>query len=123
MKVRHVLGSLLLATGALVLVPTFLSAQGEVVDAQPGVRITLLESGDILVTGDFLLEVPNGEAYVLAHDMSFSADGDRLVTMRNGVSVQVRGFVVEADSGSFVTGERSDPRNVRMQDARISRLQ
>ncbi len=121
MKPHRVLCLVVVGTASSIGLPALLSAQNEAVD-EPQVRITLLSSGEIRVSGEFLLETPNREASITGTDAVMREDR-RVTDFSNGMSVALRGFVVEADSGLLFIGENGDMPYVRLQDARISRTQ
>ena len=119
MNIPRVLGISLIAVAASIVVPGLLSAQS---DEQPEVRITLLESGDIQVSGDFLLDTPSGVwslTRVEGEQVQVS-EGARVIDFGGGISVQSGAFVVDASAGRVVVGERGEASFIRMQDATIS---
>jgi hypothetical protein len=58
MNLRPVLGLVAIAAIVAIAQPTILSAQNEPGSDQPQVRLKLLESGEIEITGDVVLDVP-----------------------------------------------------------------
>jgi hypothetical protein len=122
MKIRQALGIVVVAAAAFVSVPSLLSAQTG--DSAQGstVRITLSVSGEIQVSGDFVLEVEGRDTLIKGKSMVVN-QARSITDFRDGMSVESSGFVVEADSGSLVIGDSGQASSVQMRTARITRSQ
>jgi hypothetical protein len=103
-------------------VPAFLSAQTNGAGDEPQVRITLLPSGDIQVSGDFVLEDLSRGTRVRGTNVVVREDL-RLTDFRDGLVVETPSFLVEAASGSVTVGNEGNAPHFVMRDARISRTQ
>jgi hypothetical protein len=133
MNVRQVLGLTGMAAVVSISLPTLLSAQGgvsaisqiNISDQQPQATVSLLGSGRIRVSGEFTLEVPHRAAAISGPtfevpDVPGNDLGGRVVTdFSQGMTVELWGYVIEAESGSWTTTGGSNQRFV-LRDAVIS---
>ena len=133
MKVQYVLGLAGVAAVAFVSVPTLLSAQGDVsaisqiriVDQEPQATISLLGSGRIRVSGEFTLEIPDraasisGPTFEITDELRQSLGGTVVTDFSQGMTVELWGYVIEAESGSWGATEGRNQHLV-LRDAVIS---
>jgi hypothetical protein len=122
MNRRRVVVLSVLAAAASISLPALLSAQSDVAAPLAPVRITLLASGEISVSGSFVLETPNREA-TISGPSAERLDGLRVTDFSQGMTVEMRGFVVEAESGRVGIDETGEASFLQMTDARISPAQ
>ena len=99
MKASHVLGLSLIAVAASLVLPSIVPAQ-DVAERQVPVRVTLLENGEIQVTGEFVLET-EGLTSMLGANMT--VDGQS-VEIRNGLTIEAEDFVLRSDAARFLRG-------------------
>jgi hypothetical protein len=111
MNLRRVFGLSVVAATASICLPALLSAQGA---DQPDVRIRLLDSGEIQVTGDFILEAsPPAQQEVWVSGTSVFVERDRDAAARAGSNL----LMFESESL-----ERVSDALMRARDARIVRV-
>ena len=114
MRMRSVLSFSFVAAAASISLPALLSAQSDV-DELP-VRITLLESGEIEIVGDFLLQTVRADApYQVTSGRAIRSD-DGSLELHDGITIVTHGFTVTADTVIV----NSEAASAQMRGARIS---
>ena len=113
MNLRPVLGLAIVGAVVAMSQPKILSAQSDVRGDQPQVRIKLLESGEMEVTGDFILE----GAPVMEKELWLS--GTTVFEDRNRDPAAVGSFLLMIETPTL---EGVSDTVTRAQDARVIRV-